>query len=172
MGVSMKKDNRGVTLVELIIVMAILAVLAGTVGLGIGLISGKPADKCASKMRTVMQNNRVTTMGKLNASLQFYVDADGSVWALETIEGSPATPVLVGEKSVSVQYTVSGDATHYPLGDATNPLIISFNRSSGAFNDLSAMGLTGKYCDSIVITKGSTVKTLKLSYLTGKISLE
>ena len=37
-----KRDNRGVTLVELIIVMAILGVIIGMTGFGLGMITKKP----------------------------------------------------------------------------------------------------------------------------------
>lgn len=44
-----KKDNRGVSLVEIIVVIAIMAVLVGVTSYGLSLISGKPVDECAKR---------------------------------------------------------------------------------------------------------------------------
>ena len=172
----MKKDNRGTSLIELIFVMAILAVLACSVGLGINLISERPANQCASKLKSMMQNNRVTTMGMWNARLEIYADPAGGVFVKEVIREAGGTETekytTLVDKGVTVQYK-DNDGTYRPLGDDTTPLVISYNRSSGAFNDLSLTDytLTGKYCTEIQVSKGSTVKILRLSYLTGKISL-
>ncbi|HKM35809.1 MAG TPA: prepilin-type N-terminal cleavage/methylation domain-containing protein [Lachnospiraceae bacterium] len=172
----MKKDNRGASLIELIFVMAILAVLACSVGLGINLISERPANQCASKLKSMMQNNRVTTMGIWNARLEIYADPAGGVFVKEVIRKAGGTETeeftTLVDKGVTVQYK-DNDGTYRLLGNNTAPLVISYNRSSGAFNDLSATdaSLAGKYCTEITVSKGSTERTLKLSYLTGKISL-
>lgn len=173
----MKKNNLGMSLVEIIIVIAILAVIAGTVGLGIGLMTGKPAEKCARKLNAMMQNNRMTTMGKLSARLEIYIDAEGYICVNEFVEtageGEKVTTTRIGDKGVVLRYKISGEPDYRELNTGI-PLIISFNRSSGAFHDLSAMGSSyvDKYCIEIEVSKGNTVKLLKLSYLTGKITLE
>ena len=59
----MKNDNRGLSLVEVVIVLAIMAVLGTVVSVGVNLVTRKPADQCASRLQTVLQNNRMTTMG-------------------------------------------------------------------------------------------------------------
>lgn len=161
----MKKDNRGLSLVELIIVMAIMAVLAGAVGLGVGLVSGKPADECANKLKSMMQNNRVTTMGKLSSYLELYVGADGCIYVDETIDGNTTT-TKIGDAGVTVEY-VTGDApgSYNTLG--TTPIKIEFNRSSGAFKPFSG----SNYILEIKISKASVVRTLQLSPHTGKITM-
>lgn len=173
----MKNENRGTSLIELIFVMAILAVLACSVGLGINLVSGRPAEQCASKLKSMIQNNRVTTMGKFDSWLTIYSTPTGGVAVLEYIKQPDGTtptpdPVVLVRKDVTLQYMIDNDGTYIPLGGILTPLIIGFDRSSGAFKDLSDMGLSGKYCTEIIVSKGNTVKTLKLSSLTGKISLD
>ncbi len=171
----MKKDNRGLSLVELIIVMAIIAVIAGAASIGVGLITGRPADKCASRLQTVMQNNRITTMGKLDASMRIYMDAAGCIYVDELIKVNESTTntvtTQVGAAGVVLQYKITGEDAYRELTPGT-VLLLSFDRSSGAFKDLTAMGLPGHYCEEIKIVKGNRTKILRLSYLTGKISLE
>lgn len=164
-------------MVEMIIVVAIIAVVAGTVFLGIGFVTGKPAEKCANKLLSLMQRNRITTMGKLEARLELYIK-DDCLWVAEVIktdgEGDKRTVTQIGEAGVEVTYRISGESSYRTLGDESSPLIISYDRSSGAFKDLSLMGSSwaGRYCEEIKIEKANKVKTLKLVTRTGKITIE
>lgn len=174
----MKKDNRGLSMVEMIIVVAIIAVVAGTVFLGIGFVTGKPAEKCANKLLSLMQRNRITTMGKLEARLEIYIK-DDCLCVKEVIQtdgeaGPKVTETKIGEAGVEVTYRISGESAYRTLGGESSPLIISYDRSSGAFKDLSLMGASwaGSYCEEIKIEKANKVKILKLVTRTGKITME
>ena len=101
-GIDMKRNNRGMSLVEVIIVVAILSIVAGGITMGIGFITGKPADECANKLRAALQSNRTTTMGKLSAKLEICVEDDG-IYIKETIG-------TAGESSAKVNRTRIGDA--------------------------------------------------------------
>ncbi len=109
-------------------------------------------------------------MGKLSAKLEIRVEADG-IYIKETIgtageASAKVNTTRIGDAGIEIKYAVSGGGyVDLPVGSS---LEISFNRSSGAFNPLPG----GGYCTEIVISKGSTVKTLKLYYLTGKIELQ
>lgn len=172
-------NNKAFSLIELIVVIAIMAVLAGVSALGIGLVTGKPAESCANKLVTAVQSNRMTAMGKLDAHIEIYENATG-IWVKEVVAevGEPdrVTTTRIGDRGVKVEYRITGDAegSWRPLGDESNPLILRFDRSSGAFHDLSLMGTSyeGKYCLAIRCSKAHTVMNIKLTYLTGKIALE
>lgn len=177
-----KKDNRGLSMVEMIIVVAIVSVVAGAVFLGIGFVTGKPAEKCANKLLSLMQRNRITTMGKLEARLEIYMEEEGGnryLCVKEVIQtdgeaGPKVTTTRIGEAGVEVTYRISGETTYQTLGGESSPLIISYDRSSGAFKDLSLMGssLAGRYCEEIKIEKANKIKILKLVARTGKITME
>ena len=59
-----KTNNLGFSLVELIIVVAIMSLFVGVTGYGLSLSSGKPAEECARKLAACIQHGRTTTMGK------------------------------------------------------------------------------------------------------------
>ncbi len=162
----MKKDNRGLSMVEMIIVVAILSIVAGGLFLGIGMITSKPAEKCANKLVSLMQRNRITTMGKLEAWLEIYYKVDPSgkkyVYVKEVIRTESGAAyeekeTQIGEAGVELRYSIDG-ATYAELG--TSPLKISYDRSSGAFKD---------YCKYIKIEKGNKTIKLELVQRTGKI---
>lgn len=171
----MKKDNRGLSLVELVIVIAIMTVLTGVISMGIGIAVSKPADECASKLKAALQNARVTSMGKLDTTISVYTK-DEKIYLMQKVvseSGTNSTETLIGAKGVEVKYKISGESSYRDLGDSSHPLVLSFNRSSGAFKDLSAMGFATKtYCVEIQVSKGNKTKLLKLSSLTGKIQME
>ena len=60
----MKDDNRGFSLVELIVVVAILAILLGVMAANIGRISGYRAKECRTKVVSSLENGRLVTLSK------------------------------------------------------------------------------------------------------------
>lgn len=172
-------------MIEMIIVVAIIAIVAGTVFVGIGFVTGKPAEKCANKLLSLMQRCRITTMGKLEARLEIYVE-DDCLYVKEVVKTdgettAKETTTQIGEAGLRVSVRISGETKILMSpedGDSiwsvteADPLIISYDRSSGAFKDLSAMGSgwEGKYCEEIVIKKANKTVTLTLVTRTGKIT--
>lgn len=167
----MRSDNRGLSLVELVIVITIMVVVGGMMTMGISAAFSKPADECAKKIETALNNARVTTMGKQSIVLELY-QKDDYVYLKETVtdaDGSTSVKDLrIGAKYVAVEYKLAGDTAYNPLGDASNPLTLSFKRTTGGFNTLPG----GGYCDEIKVSKGSKIRLVKLAYLTGKVTVE
>lgn len=178
----MRRDNRGLSMIEIIVVLAIMSVLAGAFGIGISMALRKPADECASKLQASLQSNRILAMGKLETKLEIYMDDEGYIYLKEITETATSTgskvqttETLIGESGITFEYVIkNGDtSTTVALLRGGSPLILSFDRSSGAFKDLTEMGLPANtYCTSITISKGGLEKKLTLAYLTGKVTLE
>lgn len=163
----MKTDNKGYSLVELIVVMAILAVVTVASVIGVGMISGKPAEACATNLKTALTSVRTSTMGKSNATLSVYRDAStGEIWIREDLSGNVTTK-KIGESSVSVSYIYEGEVTPIDLGDYDHRITIGFDRSSGG---LKPDG--GKYVKVFEMTKAGKTYKVTIHKLTGKISLE
>lgn len=174
----MKKNNRGLSIIEVIVVLAVMSIMAGAFTIGISMVLRKPADECASKLQSSLQSNRMLAMGKLETRLEIYMDAEGFIYLREitktataTGEDVQTTETLIGDRGVVFEYKLSDDSTA-SLVPGGSPLILSFDRSSGAFKDLKEMGLPNKYCIQITISKSGLEKKLTLAYLTGKVTLE
>ncbi len=170
-----EKDNRGMTLVEIIIVLALMTVIAGMTGYGLSLVSNKPVQECTKKVEIALNRNRTNSMGKKEAWVEFYIK-DGHVTVLEhTLSGrAGATPLetetTIGDRDVNMRLTYS-DGSVVPL-DGTHRRI-AFARDSGALvGDES-----GRVCTKIEIFKGTYSdagfkQTINLVPLTGKVTIE
>jgi prepilin-type N-terminal cleavage/methylation domain-containing protein len=167
-----KKDNSGFSLVELIITIAIMSVMLGTVSYGLSLSSGKPAEECARKLASTLSQARTTTMGKYRNVITVKACDSGIVvdeHIVIKMEGDEETSYYdrsstVGKKSVNVEYKYSG------LGDYVNltegEITIRFNSGTGALTLPSDEGQL-----VFRITKAGKEKYVVINCLTGKIAV-
>ena len=169
-----KKDNRGLSIIEVVIVITILAILGALMTAGISAAVSKPADECANKMVAAFNNARVTTMGKQKIQLLIY-EENSCVYLKKMIYSTKNDGTVnvdtqttkIGAKDVKVTYKVQGDSSEIFLNG--NPMQITFLRTTGGFNKLPAQNA---YLEEIIIKKGGKTRTIKVSYLTGKVVLE
>lgn len=186
-----KSNNQGFSLVELVIVMAIMAIVVTTVGLSISLVSGRKVKKCADEIVSTIERTRVLSLGKDQGQVEFILSQDTSGdYHVRIYQGSNASddPILdrvVGKDPIGVKVFFS-DGTEAVLGDIAgntphaihaageNGLRLIFNRASGAFEKgTNAVGGDVKtYCDKIVVTgNGRTIEITTVGP-TGKILQE
>ena len=60
----MKNDNRGMSIIEIVIILAMMAVLLGFMTNIVGYLSGKQARECAYKIDASLAGIRMDTMSK------------------------------------------------------------------------------------------------------------
>ncbi|MBP3421074.1 MAG: type II secretion system protein [Lachnospiraceae bacterium] len=60
----MRKDNKGFSLVELIVVIAILAILIGAIGANLGLVKKYNAKECRQMIYASLENGRLIALSK------------------------------------------------------------------------------------------------------------
>ena len=168
--------NKGFSIVELIIVVAIIAALTTTAMLSISMIFSANAKTCANTIQRAVADCKVTTMGKSAAWLVIYREADGELYGqvhtMEQKQGEAAgtyeeivhEPEKLGGKRVSITYTddAGTDMGELPVGES-NGIRIEFDRSSGSFKDGTIK--------SIDVTGGGRHYQLTLIKLTGKLSV-
>lgn len=178
----MKRNNKGYTLVEMIIVIAIMAVLAGIVSIGLSSILGIKVTQCTENMENTINKVRVSTMGREEVTLKFYQDSDGKYYAeIKTIKGhgsntsEETTTKMVGKSGIDVKFTTDSavtdptDSSVETLSNAnSNAINISFDRSSGQIK----LDASGKCVRRIWIIKNSKVNSIILYQETGKVEVE
>lgn len=174
-----KKDNRGMSLVELIIVIAIMGVIVGMTGYGLALVSKKPVDECAKKIEMVLNQNRTNAMGNTKAYVEFYLNDKNRVtvteYLLNNARGDSSaieknTTTVIGAEGVNLRlyYRTESGESYVDLN--TTKRRIGFKRDSGS--------VTGDVIYTrIVVYKGTDpsaghIRTITLDELTGKVKLQ
>ena len=167
----MRRDNRGLSLVELMVVIAIIAVVTSVGVMGVNAMTGRPAQQCAQKVVYSLERHRTTAMGKVDASYTLRWDASQNQVMLDEYvknEGAGTTSTTpLGAGGVKLFYITSADATEHSL-EAEGSLTLSFDRSSGAFKPLAS----GAFCTEIIAKRGGREFSVKLVPLTGKVYID
>lgn len=168
-----KRNNRGYSLIELIVVVAILAILStGVIGY-FGLLSNSSAKETMTKLKTAMTNTRTQAMSKAQASLLIY-EQDGEYYVQLTINGAEESPIKVGNSRVYVTYTKSNaldQSLPIPSKEAGG-LRIEFNRDTGGFKPIESGSGNEIYCKKITVSAGSRKYEIVCEKLTGKVKVE
>ena len=158
--------NRGFSLIELIVVVAIMAVALTVGGYALSAISLANAKNCATEIKSSLEKTRTqacsTDKGTDKATLTLKRDSASGKVLIINYDGSSKE---IGGKTVSVKYrTGTGNSDVYQdLG--TNVLTFGFNRSTGGFSDDTSVR-------QIQISSGGRTYTLTCYALTGKIKME
>lgn len=183
-----KKNNNkngGFSLVELIVVIAIMAVLTGIASMSLASVMGISVKQCARDIQSAANQTRVSTLGKdevimtitkgnkAKSSEAYYctiVTKDGLGKTTENEE-------KIGKSNLDITYVLSdskGNKTSDITLDDTHSLIIKFNRGTGAMAPcMKSDGSSGGdyYCMQIKVKKNSTEKIISFYPETGKVSL-
>ena len=173
--------NGGFSLVELIIVVAIMAIVVGVMGLSVGTLTGRKTAKCADEIVSTLERARVLTLGKEQNQVEFVLtDGSGEYPAQIYQGGTKASDRIVGKDPITIQVYFANDNKAYSLSElkgtlpyatATGGLHLVFNRASGAFEEktCAANDVVKDYCDKIVISNGTRTITITTVGRTGKI---
>ncbi len=173
------KDNKGYSLVELIIVIGILAVVSGITFYGLTLLSGQYAKEVANNLSSVLEtekNYAQTRSAEADCYVEISYDADGGLYAEyfapEKVVGNTMVSIekrKIGSSRVTLEF-VGGGST-YTLGQSEK-IQISFDRVSGGFKSFeTSTGITVA-CDEIFVKQGGRTYKFTLYKATGKHVME
>lgn len=161
--------SKGFSLIELVVVIAIMAVLTGLISLSISTIWGYYARQCSEDMKSELNTVRTSTMGKDSVVLEFYRDTDEAYYAKIITNGDTSNARIerVGRKTVTVKYSLEEDYSN--VQELTSvPVAIEFDRGSGEVKKDS----NGKCLSKMWISQGSITRELTIYQLTGKVELK
>ena len=164
----MKKNNKGFSLVELIVIIAIMAVFMTSIITYIGMVGGAQAKKCANGLSGSLSQTKVCAMSRSKASMTVYSDDTGVY--VKMVQGNSERIEKIGNQGTIVEYrTVRNSDVFMAVGNtADSGVKIEFDRASGACKKMS----TGEYCYGFKVTCGQTTYIVNIEPLTGKVSIQ
>lgn len=167
-------NNKGYSLLEAIVIIAILGVLTGFMATSSGLFDGRRVKACADSVSSLLDKVRLANLGKDEVTLTIYKDTDQAIKAkivTKIMSSNRSTTEKefiedVSNDNVEMSYStdISG-STENPAGAAG--MVFNFNRNTGAIKDTSPNGI-----QCIILRKGNAEKKIKIYAATGKIIVE
>ncbi|NCB51809.1 MAG: prepilin-type N-terminal cleavage/methylation domain-containing protein [Clostridia bacterium] len=150
----MKNNNRGFTLVEIIVVVVIMGVLVGIISLSISSVFSSRARRGAAEIDAYISMCKVNSMSRAgDISIILDLDENGSIRGRYYEDASLKDTAIFADANVTATFTTGGVETD--LSD-TDTLTLSFDRNTGAFAPQSIVGETKNYCTAISLSSGRT----------------
>ena len=147
----MRRNHRGFTLVEVIVVVSILSALTGIISLSVSSVFSVRVRRCATEINAFISMCKVNSMSR-GGDIRIVLDVDDN-----GEDGSPGaepkSTEIFSDANVSAEFTVGGVTTAL---SSDNPLTLSFDRSTGGFKPCAMAGTEKIYCTSISVTGGKT----------------
>ncbi len=180
------RDNKGYSLVEIVVVVAIITIVGGLLGYTFNMVFNQQARECANNISTSLdkaKNYALTRSGSSSAYMELYKEVDGDYMIRHYEPVNPIDPAsgyvmfeekTVGSKAVKITcYLQNGDIRG--ITDAQG-MRIYYNRVSGAFEKIEMIDASRNVtqtdnCTVIEIKRGAQYN-ITLTIPTGKHKLE
>jgi len=162
----MKNNNKGFSYVELILVLAIMAIMVAMIGISYGLVTRNNVTKAAAKMESLFNTARITSLSKGSEAGALNLKAENGKIYYGIGKYDPDTTLNQVEwvkfAQTPVYVTLSDGSSNTDLGSSV--ITYKYNPSSGAF----------KACPygKVIFSNGNTESTLVLFSATGKCKVE
>ena len=133
----MKKKNRGFTLVEITVVLAIFAILLAVLVPSLDPVAGFRANRAAISIGAALDRTKTEAMDRLVGEMRLSWTSDGYYISYYLDRGKTGVreeqPEKIASGRMKISYTDSNGTTVNLREDGTNELILTYDRSTGGF---------------------------------------
>ncbi len=161
----LNKDNRGVTLIELLMVVVIIGVLIGILAMNINLGRSK-VGSATNLIDTSLSQARTFTMTRsVNYDFKLYVENGNYM-----VQVGGMSPEKAMEAKIPIFYKTYSAGHESGWTQVTgNGITIQFSESSGAMKKVAGTGSVETYYSKLCIgNPNGSYKTITLIFETGK----
>lgn len=171
----MRKDNRGFSLVEMIVVIAIAAILAGASATMVRQISFANTEKTAETIATTLDRERIAAMSKAGNGYTYIYKLDDGYYmktlhgvSLDTYDASFLD--TSGIKICGNRVEIYKDSTSGTKVEGSNIIRIHYTKTGVFSADTNVF--SGTDVEGRIVVTGVGTRTLSLIKTTGKNYLE
>ncbi len=174
-------NNKGVTLVELLVVVSIMSVLLSVVGISMAITPSTEAKRTIASIDSTISRTKVGTLTKTgDVYMEIYSDDRGAIWVKYYENDQVISSDKLSSGNVTVSYSVNGSVVGNLGNDNRNKSIyIAFDRRTGGFTSLEqaaylangTSATANNMCDWIYVKGGPMEYNLKLGAVTGTHTL-
>lgn len=167
----MKNDNRGFSLIELIVVITIMTILTVGIAMSISAVTNKKVKATVDEIKSELSYTQSLAMSKKMAYGEIVVKEDGYYYfdiVYGTNEMKKKEEKLYKTSDIQISYVTNQDDGNSKgtTVDESHPCILSFVKSSGAFQPMLTVDdpinepevysfREGVYCKKIIVTSKS-----------------
>ena len=160
----LKLNDQGISLIELIIVLAIMAIIGGAAFLSTTVATDKHVNSCGQKIASSLEQTRGLAMGKQSGYVTLSQTAGDYVYLQMYIDGQPyGDRVAVGRPGVTVNITRDGGGTTTLVSEGS--VTIQFDRSNGSVSSVGGAAPIVK----IAVTNGRRTMNVNIDKFTGRV---
>lgn len=193
----MRQKNKGFTLVEMVITVAIFAILLGILVPSLNSILGFRAQRAANSIASALDKTKIEASNRLVGEMKleklddgyyisYYLDR-GKVGSESNVEQDQAEKIAPARTLIS--YMTDDNVTH-PM-ETGDSIVLTYDRATGGFLPLQETTWTqkeilselkdgkdipltreGSYCIAIIVQGGRRIKTINMDINTGKYEIK
>ena len=160
------KKNRGFTLVEVMVTVAVMAVLASIAGITIGVLLRQRVKSMAADTKSIFQSTQMVAYTRADAYIKLsQVGGKAVVTAYSGPGEDDKTKInQVEGRSITMSYKVAGTNSFVPV--PAGGIEIHFDRQTGGI----CTNGSGVVVSEIKLQQGKKTIILHISKLTGKVT--
>lgn len=154
---SIIKDNRGISMVEMIVIILIIGILSTATIISVGSVHRMNALSCASNINMLLEQTRLRTMSKENGaiSLVIYIKDKNYYAAVVTTNGDKrvlSDETLLGSEGLNIEFKENNG--YIRTINSNDEYEIKFVKGSGAFDTtLNEIIINGQKKVSVLLVK-------------------